>query len=506
MGNNKKYVIGIDNGGTFIKAAIFDERGSQICIAKEPSVVTLAKDGIVEIDQEELWEANCRCVSNLIAKSKIDPELIKCIGIAGQGKGLYIVGHHGENLRNAITSADSRSRNYVEKWQKDGTADKIFPYTYQGLYTSHPVSLLAWLKDHEPENYKKMKWVFSMKDFLVYRMTGVPVADYCNQSGGSFMNLNTGKYEPKILEILGIPEIVDKLPPIMNSTEICGHVTKEASGKLGCNEGTKVIVGMFDVDASSIGMGIVSESEFGIITGTCSINAYVAKDPIKNRSVLMNSYYCIPDFYFIEEGSNTSAGVLEWVIDILYKTEKNFNDMDKDKLYSMIDESVKNISPEQNDVLFLPFLYGSAQNNRSRGVWLGMTPISTREDMIQAVYEGVVFSHKWHINRLLKNRAEPLAIRMAGGAKNSNVWSQMFADILQIPVQILSGQELGVTGVAMAASVGVGIYKDFFEAATKGVEINRTIQPNRQLSDIYSKKYERYIKATEQLNGLWDLY
>ena len=122
------------------------------------------------------------------------------------------------------------------------------------------------------------------------------------------MNLNTGKYEPKILEMLGIFEIAVKLPPIMNSAEVCGNVTKEAASKLGCIEGTDVIVGMFDVDTSGIAMGLVTESELGMITGTCSINAYVAKEPVKDRSVSMNSYYCIPDYYFIEEGSNISAG------------------------------------------------------------------------------------------------------------------------------------------------------------------------------------------------------
>ncbi len=501
-----RYIIGVDNGGTFIKAALFDENGNQAAIEKEPSVAMVSKAGWVELNQERLWEANCKCISRLIHNSEVEPNEIQCIGIAGQGKGLYLVGNNGEVIRNAITSADSRSWEYVEKWKQDGTAEKVFEYTYQGLYTSHPVSILAWLKDNEFDNYNKIQWVFSMKDFLIFRMTGKPVADYCNQSGGSFMNLNTGKYAPEILEMLGIPEIADKLPPLMHSTEVCGGVTKEASLKLGCTEGTKVIVGMFDVDASATAMGIVTESELCMITGTCSVNAYIAKEPVRNHSVLMNSYYCSPGYYFIEEGSNTSAGVLEWVIDILYHLDNQQMQQKGQSIYEVIDKVVEKKSPNESDVLFLPFLYGSANNSKSKGVWLGMSPVDTREDMLRAVYEGVVFSHKWHIDRLLKNRPVPKAIRMAGGATNSNVWIQMFADVLQIPVEIVEGQELGVKGAAMAAGIGSGIYNDFVDAANKGSIIRKTVHPDKEFFDNYNKKYERYLAAIKNLDNMWGLY
>lgn len=496
-----KYVIGVDNGGTFIKAALFDKNGTQIAIEKEPGVAAVARNGYVELDQERLWEVNCECVSRLIKTSGTDPAEIECIGIAGQGKGLYLVGDDGASIRTAITSADGRSWEYVERWKKDGTADKIFGYTNQGLYTSHPVSILAWMKDHEPENYEKIRWVFSMKDFLVYRMTGTAVGDYCNQSGGSFINLAAGAYEPEILKLLGIPEIVDKLPPLMHSAEVCGCVTGEAARRLGCLEGTKVVAGMFDVDASAIAMGVTGESELCMITGTCSVNAYIAREPVTNHSVLMNSYYCIPGYYFIEEGSNTSAGVLEWVGDILYPAEKK-----NGPVYELFNETVERCKPDRSQAVFLPFLYGAATDSRSRGVWLGMSPVDTREDLVRAAYEGVVFSHKWHVDRLMKNRTAPKAVRMTGGATHSAVWVQMFADVLQLPVEVVEGQELGVKGAAMAAAIGAGFYSDFEEAAKAGITVRKTVYPNPDNREIYEKKYERYLAAAENLGAVWQLF
>ncbi len=501
-----KYVIGIDNGGTYIKAVLYNNQGEQIAIEKEPSIATVLQAEWVELDQDDLWNANCRCVRKVIKNSGISQDDILGIGIAGQGKGLYSVDTNGESVRKAITSADGRSWKYVQKWKEDGTADKIFKYTYQGLFASHPVSILAWLKDNEPDNYRKIRWIFSMKDYLVFKMTGKAVSDFCNQSGGSFVNLNTGKYEPEILKALGIPEVEGKLPQMMHSAEVCGTVTRKAALELGCGENTKVVTGMFDVDASAIAMGVVSEETLCMITGTCSENAYISKNPVTDGSILMNSYYCIPGYYLIEEGSNTSAGVLEWVIKTFYSREKQEILERGNDFYEYLDSIVDELKPTESDVLFLPFLYGSAGNSKSKGVWLGMSPLDTKEHMLRAVYEGVVFSHKWHMDRLLKNRPAAKLIRMAGGATNSDVWIQMFSNILQTPIEVAEGRELGARGAAIAAEIGVGIYKDFFEASNKTCKIKKTVYPSKEWKEIYEKKYQRYFSVVENLQDVWKLF
>ena len=131
-----------------------------------------------------------------------------------------------------------------------------------------------------------------------------------------------------------------------------------------------------------------------------------------------------------------------------------------------------------------------------------MSPITKKEDRVAAVYEGVVYSHKWHIDRLLKNRPVPRAVRMAGGAINSEVWIRIFADVLQIPIEIVEGEELGVKGAAMAAGIGVGIYDSFIDAAQRGLKIKRTINPGKQFKDIYQIKYEKYLSVTNNLDDV----
>lgn len=497
------YVIGVDNGGTFIKAAIYDESGQMVGLAKEPGQVINNSPGLVERDQQLLWDANCACIKNAIQNSGIDPKNILALGFAGQGKGVYMLGERGEIIRNALTSSDTRSWRYVERWEKDGTAEKVFGMTFQKVSESQPVSILAWMKDHEPETYRKIRWVLSMKDYLVYRMTGEVVSDYCNQSGSNYINLATNEYDPEILRLLGIPEISRALPPLMNAADVCGLVTPEAAEATGCVPGTKIITGMFDVDATAIASGLVDEDRLCVIAGTHGVNVYLAREPVKNKTIMLNSLYCIPGYYLIEEGASTSAGILEWVLKILYNAELRQTSTGCNNLYAELNETVSRIEPENCDVLFLPFLNGSRDNVLAKGVWLGMSAADGRDQFLRSVYEGVVFAHRNLVDRLLLNRKKPKAIRLSGGAANSDVWVQIFADALNIPIEIVDGKELGTRGVAIAAAIASGLYQDFSSAVAKNTNVRKTVQPRPDKVLVYDAKYRRFTAAMQQMDPLW---
>ena len=161
-----RYLMGIDNGGTFSKAAIFDENGKQISVASVPTVTITPKPGYTERDMEELWQVNAKAVREAIEKSKIDPKDIAGVSFSGHGKGVYLVGKDGKPSYHGIISTDARAWSYVKKWKEDGTAEKVYAKTYQDILACQPVSLLAWLKDHCPEVLENTKYVFAIVRFL----------------------------------------------------------------------------------------------------------------------------------------------------------------------------------------------------------------------------------------------------------------------------------------------------------------------------------------------------
>jgi L-xylulokinase len=498
-----RYVIGVDSGGTYVKAGLFDEAGRRLGLVRRPSVTRKMHGGRVEIDLEALWGANSACVRDVIAESGVAPDEIACIGFAGQGKGLYMLGDGGQVIRAAITSADTRASAHVERWQADGSARSVSSRTLQGLYSSHPVSILAWLKDGEPDIYAKVRWVFSMKDYLVFRSTGRVISDFSNQSGNSLVNLESGDYDPEILRTLDIPEIISKLPPMLHATEIAGDVTARAAMDLGCAPGTKVIAGMFDVNASALAAGLVDENTLCVITGTAGVNVYASREPVRDGSVAMNSLYCIPGYYLIEEGSNSSLGCLEWVLGLLFSHEVAKAREAGDDFYLQSERIASAVSVDHSDAAFLPYLSGDGGYGPAGGVWLGMSLSDGRAHLLRTVYEGVAFAHKRHVERLLRNRSAPASIRVAGGGVHSPFFLQVLADVLQAPIELTECDELGVLGVSIAAGIAMGRYPDFVDAVNHLVPLGRTVLPNAKACDSYTRKYARFTAAADKLNGLW---
>ena len=317
-----KYLLGIDNGGTFSKAALFTEDGNQIVVASEATQSIMPVPGYIERDMDELWEVNARVIRKVVELSGIDSCLIAGVSFSGHGKGLYLVDKTGKPAYKGILSTDTRAWKYVKKWQIDGTQAKTYEKTCQKILACQPVSLLAWLKDNKPEVLQKSRYIFAVKDYIRFMLTGEAYAEYTDFTGANLVNFMTKQYEQELLTLFGIEEVYDKLPPLRHAADICGFVTKAASEKTGLLQGTPVAAGMFDVDACGIATGLSDTEKLCMIAGTWSINEFIAKKPVLNSSVDLNSMFCIPGYYLIEESSPTSAGNLEWFIHNLMDKEK----------------------------------------------------------------------------------------------------------------------------------------------------------------------------------------
>lgn len=501
-----KYLIGMDNGGTFSKAAIFDENGTQVAVGSIATETLTPKPGYTERDMDALWKANADAIRMAIEKSGIDPKDIAGVSFSGHGKGLYPVGKDGRPAYNGIISTDARAWAYPKKWNEDGTAKAIYSKTFQEILYMQPVCLLAWMKDHEPEVYNNIKYVFSVNDYVRYCMTGAANMDYTIASGGNLVNMAAGGFDRELMEAFGIPEVYDMLSPLKYPAEICGTVTAEAAAQTLIPEGTPVAAGMFDVDACGIASGLSDEDKMCMIAGTWSINEFIAKEPVLNGTVALNSMFCIPGYYLVEESSPTSAGNMEWFIRNLMSYEKEEARAAGGSVYDLTNKWVSEIEPQDSNVIFLPFLNGSNEDALAKGTFVGLTAYHKKSHMLRAVYEGIVFSHITHVKKLLKNHDIPASIRLSGGAANSDVWVQIFADALQIPIDVIEDKEIGAQGAAIAAGIAAGIYADYQDAIARTVHITKTIAPRPEYKEIYEKKYETYRKVIDGLSSAWSCF
>lgn len=495
-----KYLIGLDNGGTSTKAAVFDLEGREIATAGKHTKVITPRPGYTERDMEELWLANCDCVKRALKKAGIDGKDVLGIAVCGHGKGLYPWGKDGKPAYNGIISTDNRAWKYPKKWYEEGTYGELHDQLCQELMACQQAALLAWFKDHHREIYDNIRYVFSVKDYVRFRLTGEAYCEATDISGSGLMDVKHAGFDKEMLEQLGIGEVYEKLAPIRYSYDLCGTICEEASVLTGLPAGTPVAGGMFDIDACAVAADVTSPEEMVTIAGTWSINEFISEKPIMDGNIAMNSLFAIPGYYLAEECSATSSGNLEWYLE---NCIKEGNIPKGHNVYDYVNEQVEQVEPEECEVYYLPFLYGSNAHPLGKAAFVGLTTYHNQAHMLRAVYEGVAFSHRRHIDRLLASRKPPKAIRMAGGPVQSKVWVQMFADVLGYPVETVSARELGALGCAMAAAIAAGVYTDYKEAAKHMVRISERISPDPEKTEVYQKKYEKYISISNALDTVW---
>ena len=501
------YYLGLDNGGTATKAGLYSELGEEIAVAAQETKALLPKPGFVERDMEEMWQANCQVVRSVLKQSGVSPEDIRAVAVCGHGKGLYLWGKNGAPARPGIISTDNRAYAYPARWREQGIESALFPVTCQHILPCQPVALLAWLKDHEPETLKNIQWVFSAKDYIRFRLTGEAGAELTDISGSGLLNLSTKRYDPFILEQLGLQEIQDALPPLRGSLDVCGAVTAQAASACGLAQGTPVIGGMFDIDACALTANVTDEDRICMIAGTWSINEYLCAAPVMDGTVLMNSLAAVPGYYLIEESSPTSAGNNEWFIQTLLPELVQKCGEEKSSIYDQMNHWVESVPDRELCPIFLPFLMASNVHPNAKGAFVGMERHHTRAHLARSVYEGVTFGHRMHLERLLRSRtAPPKGIRLAGGAARSHVWAQMFADVMGMPVETVGARETGTLGCAIAAATAAGQYRDVAEAAKKMSRITCAYHPVLERQEIYNKKYRLYTRLIDSLDGIWSEY
>lgn len=505
-----KYYVGLDNGGTTTKAAVYNRDGKELYVASMETKMLTPAPGFVERDMEEMWDANCAVIREALEKSGVNPADVAGVAACGHGKGLYLWGKDGKPARNGIISTDNRAYQYPPKWVADGTENETSELACQHIMACQPVSLLAWLRDNEPQCLENIQWIFEAKDYVRFRLTGEARAELSDYSGANLINLHTCDYDDRLLELLGLERYKDALPPVCKATEICGYVTKEAAERTGLKEGTPVAGGVFDLDACLLAADVMDEETICMIAGTWSVNLYLSKKPVTDKQILKhtrNTIFVLPEYYLIEEGSPTSAGNNEWFVKTLLPEAKKEAKAKGKSIYSLMNQWVKEVPTGEFCPIFLPFLLGSNEHPNAKGCFVGMNSFHTRKHMVRGIYEGIAFSHKVHMERLMESyQGTPGVIRLTGGAAKSEVWTQIFADVMNLPVETSEVDETGTLGCAIIAAATVGDYPSI-EAATRQMSrVSGRREPIPENVEIYKEKYDLYKKTVESLDCIWDDY
>jgi len=487
------YYLGIDSGGTVIKAGLFNEAGQQIALYKENTQVINAQAGWVERDLAAYWQETCRVIKGVLAQSQIAPALIKGLSISAQGKGVYLLDKQGKPLRNGILSSDSRSVDIVRQWQVEQIPETVYPITKQTLWTGHPVSILRWLKEHEPMSYQNIGSVLMSHDYLRYCLTGDISAEITNISESNLFNSVTGEYDPQLFALFGISELLPTLPRVVLPTDCVGVVTPQAAKSCGLAVGTPVYGGLFDIVSTALCSGIgVNDNKLNAVMGTWAVTSGITDsmyDEQEERYVY--GYHAESGQYIIHEASPTSASNYAWLADYL-GDEGVLN-------HAKNESAIKQLKPAASSIYFLPFLYGSNAGLGLKSGFYGIQAHHKKSEIIQAVWEGTLFCHNVHLQRMLKRFPNTQVLRVTGGPTQSETWMQMLADLTGLTIEIPQVDETGTLGAAMIAMVGENPQRSLTSMIAQFAIPLKCIEANPTHFQAYQHKYQRYVKLVDLL-------
>ena len=496
MAESRRLLLGLDAGNTVIKAVLFDDAGNQLATAKRDGASSTPAPGHVERDLGELWANAATVIRECLDAAGADAREVAAVGCAGHGNGLYLIDASGAPLL-AIQSLDSRAAQLAEELAANGNGERLHAICLQSPWPSQTPTLLAWVKRNAPDVYARTATAFYCKDFVTFRLTGRRVSDVSDMSGAGFVRMPECDYDAELLEGYGLGDARDKLPELAQPTEIVGHVTAEAAAATGLAEGTPVVGGLFDVVASALGSGAVAEGQASIIVGTWSINQVIARRVIPDPRIFMTSIFG-PDQVMAIESSATSAANLEWYVRELVERGGHHDDP-----FGACNDRVAAVTPAADDPYYHPFLYGSRLGATMRAGFYGVAGWHGEGHLLRALFEGVAFEHRRHIDVLRSAGMRFDSAILSGGGARSPVWPQMIADILGIPISVAACGETGALGAAIAAGVGAGVFADLAGGVAAMARPGARFAADAAMTAHYEERYRTFGQITDAMAPIW---
>ena len=468
------YYLGVDVGTSSVKSLLMDSEGKTVGTSQIGYDIIKEKLQYAEQDMEKLWEATKETITDLVKRYPEESAKIHGIGYSGQMHGLVMIGADGKLIRNAIIWADQRSEKEIQKIYDITGKDTYRGTVLNSLSTGFLISSLMWVKEHEPENFEKIAKIMLPKDYLAYKLSGSFCTDVSDASGMLLMDVKNRCWSKEMMDICGITE--DKLPKLYESYEVVGTLKKEIADELGFSENVKVIAGAGDNAAAAVGTGTVGDGMCNISLGT-SGTIFISSNKFGvDENNALHSFAHADGHYHLMGCMLSAASCNKWWNEEILKT----------KDFAAEQAGITNLG--ENRVFYLPYLMGerSPHNNPdARAMFIGMSMDTTREDMTQAVLEGVAFGLRdsLEVARSLGIKIE--RTKICGGGAKSPLWKKMIANIMNLKVDVVENEEGPALGGAMLAAVGCGEYPDVETAAAKIVKVVDTVEPDEELTAKY---------------------
>ena len=503
---SKKYLIGLDVGTSGAKCIIVDNDGAVIASSTQEYPLYTPKPGWAEQNPQDWWDAVVRGLKVILEKAAADPADIVGISYSGQMHGLVALDENNEVIRPSILWCDQRTQAQCD-WitEKAGGLKKLLGYTNNRMLTGYTGGKILWLRDEEPENFKKMKIFVCPKDYIRFKMTGKLGIDVSDASGTGFYDTKNRRWSDELIAIAGLDKSI--FPEAHESTELAGTVTKEVSALTGLREGLNCYYGGGDAVIQTTGAGLVKQGILGVVIGT-SGNVSMALDHFEKNPNGDLQMFCgnEPGLWLAFGCTLTAGGAYRWFKDELCGEEAARAKAEGHNVFRLMNRVARLSKPGANGVVFTPYLTGERcpyPDPNARGSFYGLTLGTKKSDITRSVMEGVTYSLRQLVD-IFGKFAQNEKVYTSGGGSVSELWRQMQADIFNLPVYTMSAaNEGGAYGAVMVAGVGAGVWENLGEAV-KVIKAETETLPNPENQPAYEKTFQIYQMLYHALKPVYD--
>jgi L-xylulokinase len=485
-------LVGIDVGLTACKAVATGLDGSEdrVVVRSTPHVRPGA--GRIEVDMEALWGTVREVLGELTAGLAEHGARVVAVGVTGHGNGLYCLDRELRPAGPVIGSTDLRSTVLPPLPGED--VEWLAARTGSRPWAAQTPVLWRWLERYEPERARATRWIAFAKDWIRLRLTGALATDVTDLSAAGMADFEARACTAEVLARHGLgPELLDRLPESLAADGPAGSVTEEAARETGLPRGIPVGVGGYDCFAALVGADALAEGSMAMIAGTWGINVLLAPgDPRPELS--FSQLTPDPGATLYMQASPASAPNLDWFTGLLHE------DRDEAAAAALV-EAACDEPPGADGITFLPYVNGSTDDPNAAGTFLGLRPHHGRVQLVRAVLEGVAHEHRIQTARL---RSSGLAVEhchLVGGGVRSRAVAQLFADVLELPVELPASSQAVARGAALLGGTAAGLFPDWRSAARAAIEAR--LEPDERTLRAHRAAARRFEGALEALRPYW---
>lgn len=501
------HLIGIDVGTGGSRAVLIDAAGKIVASATvEHRPFVSIQTGWAEQDPHDWWRAFAAAIRSAITKAAIPAEEIGAVGLSGQMHGAVLLDASDEVLRPAIIWCDQRSGEQCKNLTANVGSARLIELTCNPALTGFTLPKLLWVRDYEPDTWRRVRSVLLPKDYVRLRLTGDKATDVADASGTLLLNVAARRWSSEMIAAAEISAEV--LPRVYESQEITGSISTKAAEETGLRAGTPVIAGAGDQAAGAVGLGIVRPGMISATIGTSGVVFAATNVPALDPKGRVHTFcHAIPDRWHVM-GVTQGAGLsLRWFRDQFGLVSTDLAANVSGDPYDTLTAEAATVSPGADGLLWAPYLMGERTPHLdpdARAALVGLTASHTRAHVVRAILEGVAFSLKDSFEILKELNVPCETIRLGGGGARSQLWRQIQADIYGHEVETVEAEEGAAYGVAILGGVAAGVWANVDAACDAIIKTRSRVQPDARAQEIFHRQYRKYVAIYPTLRSIFN--